>query len=341
MRAAHRAAYRARMDLPLASECSYAFITTAATVEEARRTAERADAQGWDGVWVGDHVAFTVPIYDPLLQLAVIGSFSQRLRLGTSVYLLPLRHPVPVAKQVATLDRMLGGRLDFGVGVGGEFANEYAACGVPLKERGARLSEGIELLRKLWSGAPVTHEGRFYPLANVQMLPPPAQRELPILAGGRSDAALARIGKLCDGWISYVVTAEQYRAGLEKITAAARAARREPKRFHTGHLLFTLTKNSYEDALAGATEHLSRRYAMDFRKAAQRYAALGKPADVAARIAELQRAGVRNVIVDVVGRPEERDEQLERFASEVRPLLASGASSERHASDIDDTGRRP
>jgi len=319
------AVYRARMDLPLSSALSYGVITTATNVDDARATAERAEAQSWDSLWVGDHVAFTIPIYDPLIQLAMLGAFSKKLRLGTSVYLLPLRHPVPVAKQVATLDRMLGGRLEFGVGVGGEFANEYAACGVPLRERGARLGEGIELLRKLWSGESVTHEGRFYPLKDVRMLPPPAQRELPIYCGGRSDAALARIGRLADGWISYVVTAEQYRAGLEKIAAAAASAKRTLARFHTGHLLFALVRNSYEDALDGATEHLSRRYAMDFRKAAQRYAALGKPADVAARIAELHRAGVRNIILDVVGRAEEREEQIARFAAEVRPLLGSRA----------------
>jgi probable F420-dependent oxidoreductase len=318
-------AYRARMDLPLSAELSYGVITTATNADDARATAERAEAQGWDSLWVGDHVAFTIPIYDPLIQLAMLGAYSKKLRLGTSVYLLPLRHPVPVAKQVATLDRMLGGRLEFGVGVGGEFPNEYAACGVPLRERGARLGEGIELLRRLWSGESVTHEGRFYPLKDVRMLPPPAQRELPIYCGGRNDAALARIGRLADGWIAYVVTAEQYRAGLEKIAVAAAAAKRSPMRFHTGHLLFSLVRNSYEDALDGATEHLSRRYAMDFRKAAQRYAALGKPADVAARVAELQRAGVRNVIVDVVGRPEEREEQIARFAAEVRPLLGSRA----------------
>jgi probable F420-dependent oxidoreductase len=313
------------MDLPLASEHTYGVITTATNVDDARATAERAEAQGWDSLWVGDHVAFTIPIYDPLIQLAMLGAFSKKLRLGTSVYLLPLRHPVPVAKQVATLDRMLGGRLEFGVGVGGEFANEYAACGVPHRERGARLGESIELLRKLWSGESVTHEGRFYPLKDVRMLPPPAQRELPIYCGGRSDAALARVGRLADGWISYVVTAEQYRAGLEKIAVAAASAKRTLARFHTGHLLFALVRNSYEDALDGATEHLSRRYAMDFRKAAQRYAALGKPADVAARIAELHRAGVRNIIVDVVGRAEEREEQIARFAAEVRPLLGSRA----------------
>jgi probable F420-dependent oxidoreductase len=300
-------------------------IGSAASADGARVTAERMEAQGWDALWVGDHVAFTVPIFDPLIQLALFGAFSKRLRLGTSVYLLPLRHPVPVAKQVATLDRMLGGRLAFGVGVGGEFANEYAACGVPLRERGARLDEGIQLLRKLWSGESVTHGGRFYPLQDVRMLPPPAQRPLPIYCGGRSDAALARIGRLADGWISYVVTAEQYRVGLEKIDAAASSAKRPLAHFHTGHLLFTLIRDRYEDALDGATEHLSHRYAMDFRKAAQRYAALGTPADVAARVAELQRAGVRDVIVDVVGRPEERDEQIARFAAEVRPLLGSRA----------------
>jgi probable F420-dependent oxidoreductase len=313
------------MELPLSRSLTYGVITTATDVENARALAERSEAQGWDALWVGDHVAFTIPIYDPLIQLALLGAFSKRLRLGTSVYLLPLRHPVPVAKQVATLDRMIGGRLEFGVGVGGEFANEYAACGVPLRERGARLGESIELLRKLWSGESVTHEGRFFPVKDVRMLPPPAQRHLPIHAGGRSDAALARIGRLCDGWIAYVVTAEQYRAGLDKIAAAVARAGRALERFHTGHLLFTLIRDRYEDALDGATEHLSRRYAMDFRRAAQRYAALGTPADVAARIAELQRAGVRDVIVDVVGRPEEREEQIARFAAEVRPLLGARA----------------
>ena len=77
---------------------------------------------------------------------------SDRLRIGTAVYLLPLRHPAPVAKQVATLDTISNGRVIFGVGVGGEFPLEFQLCGVPVEERGARLSEGIRVLRKLWSG---------------------------------------------------------------------------------------------------------------------------------------------------------------------------------------------
>lgn len=313
------------MDLPLDESLRFGVIGSIASHDEARTTAARLEAQDWDSFHVGDHVAFTVPILDPLLQLAVLGAHSQRLRLGTAVYLLPLRHPVPVAKQVATLDRLVEGRLDFGVGVGGEFVNEYAACGVPIAERGARLTESIEVLRALWSGESVTREGRFFPLRDVRMLPRPTQRDVPVLCGGRSDAALARAGRLSDGWIAYVVTAEQYRDGLAKISAAAERAQRSLARFQTAHLLFTLVRDRYEDALEGATEHLSRRYAMDFRRAAQRYAALGSPADVAAKIDELAHAGVRHVIVDVVGRPEEREEQLARFAAEVRPLLGTRA----------------
>ena len=148
---------------------------------------------------------------------------SRRLTLGTSVYLLPLRHPAPVAKQVATLDHLTEGRLIFGVGVGGEFPREYEVCGVPRGERGARLSEGITLLRQFWSGEPVTHNGRFYgPFTDVPMHPPARQAGgPPIWCGGRSDGALRRTGRLADGWLSYVVTPDMYRTALDKIDAAA------------------------------------------------------------------------------------------------------------------------
>src|SRR5579872_4937983 len=132
------------------------------TIDELVALVQLVDNSGYDSLWVGDHISFAVPILDPLLQLAQAAVVSRRLTLGTSVYLLPLRHPAPVAKQVATLDLLTEGRLVFGVGVGGEFPREYDVCGVPLSERGARLSEGIGLLRRFWSGEPVTHSGRFY-----------------------------------------------------------------------------------------------------------------------------------------------------------------------------------
>jgi probable F420-dependent oxidoreductase len=282
------------------------------------------DDCGYDSLWVGDHIAFAVAILDPLLQLAQAAVVSRRLILGTNVYLLPLRHPGPVAKQVATLDHLCEGRLIFGVGVGGEFPKEFDVSGVPLAERGGRLSAGIPLLRQLWSGEPVTYSGRYFgEFTEVSMQPPPRQPGgPPIWCGGRADAALARAGRLADGWISYVVTPETYRAALAKIAEAADSAGRKTERFGTGHLLFTRLDSSYEAALDAAAETLSRRYAMDFRRAAERYAALGNAEQVAARIRDFHAAGARHIVLDLVGPYEERPRQIEAFAREVMPLLA-------------------
>ena len=293
-------------------------------IGEMQTLVQLVDDCGYDSLWVGDHIAFAVAILDPLLQLAQAAVVSPRLKLGTNVYLLPLRHPVPVAKQVATLDHLSEGRLIFGVGVGGEFPKEFEACGVPLGERGARLTAAIRLLRQLWSGAPVSYDGRYFgAFAEVSMQPPARQPGgPPIWAGGRADAALARAGRLADGWMSYVITPETYRAGLEKIAAAAAAAGRKIARFGTGHLLFARLDATYEQALNAAAATLSHRYAMDFRRPAERYAALGRPAQVAEKIRAFYDAGVRHLVLDLVGPYEERPQQTEAFAREVLPLLA-------------------
>jgi probable F420-dependent oxidoreductase len=293
------------------------------SIGELRELVELVDACGYDSLWCGDHISFPMAILDPFLQLAQAALVSGRLTFGTSVYLLPLRHPVPVAKQVATLDHLSEGRFIFGVGVGGEFAREYEACGVPINERGARLGEAIPLLRKLWSGKPVTHAGRFYQAFNEVPLQPPARQAggPPIWCGGRSDAALARAGHLADGWIAYVVTPEMYKSGLDKIATSAKLAGRAGLKFGTGHLLFTRLDDTYAKALDAATVALSHRYAMDFRKAAERYAALGSPQQIADRMRTFHAAGVRHITLDLVGPYEERNRQIERIAREVFPLL--------------------
>ena len=292
------------------------------TVDELATLVELVDDCGYNSLWVGDHLAFAVSILDPLLQLAQAAVVSPRLTLGTNVYLLPLRHPGPVAKQVASLDHLCEGRLIFGVGVGGEFPKEFAVAGVALNERGARLSAAIPLLRQLWSGEPVSYAGKYFGEFSEVAMQPPARQPggPPIWCGGRADAALARTGRLADGWISYVVTPEQYRAALTKIEAAAE--NRTVERFGTGHLLFVRLDASYETALDTAAKSLSQRYAMDFRRAAERYAALGTAEQVAARIRDFHAAGARHVVIDLVGPYEERPRQIEDFAGNVLPLLA-------------------
>jgi alkanesulfonate monooxygenase SsuD/methylene tetrahydromethanopterin reductase-like flavin-dependent oxidoreductase (luciferase family) len=207
--------------------------------------------------------------------------------------------------------------------VGGEFPREYEACGVPLAERGARLAEGVQVVRKFFAGVPVSHKGRFYgPFEDIPMLPPPRQPGgPPIWFAGRKDPALRRIGRLGDGYLAYVISPDMYRAALETIGSAANEAGRAPLRFGTGHLLFARLDATYEAALDRATETLSVRYAMDFRKAAARYCALGTPSTVAERIREFHAAGVRHIALDLLGPYEERPRQIEQFAAEVLPLL--------------------
>ena len=259
------------MDLPLATRLSIGIQTIHRRTEPATAPwlpridelvalVELVDRCGYDSLWVGDHIAFAVPILDPLLTLAQAAVVSRRLILATGVYLLPLRHPGPVAKQIATLDHLTEGRLIFGVGVGGEFPKEFEACGVPIAERGARLSEGITVLRQLWTGKTVSHGGRFFAFDRVQMLPPPRQPGgPPIWCGGRSDAALRRAGRLADGWISYVVTPEMYKARAEQDRRGSRGGWAQARQLrHRASAICSARRQSYEKALDAATRYFER-----------------------------------------------------------------------------------
>jgi alkanesulfonate monooxygenase SsuD/methylene tetrahydromethanopterin reductase-like flavin-dependent oxidoreductase (luciferase family) len=278
---------------------------------------------GYDIIWMPDHVAFTGPVSDPLAQLIYFSALKPDLIYGTGVYLLPLRNPVTVAKVVASVDRLMGaGHFIFGIGVGGEFPAEYEACGIPVKERGGRTNESIEIMKRLWTGEPVEHRGKYFSFGKITMLPKPATPGgPPIWIGGRSDAALRRAARLGDGWMPYVITADRFAEGLEFIAREAELAHRDFTSFGTAAQIFATIANSYEQGLDIASERLSKRYAMNFREAAKRYAAVGKPADIAQQIGAYIEAGARDIGIDLVCRRSERSAQLEQFAKEVIPLL--------------------
>lgn len=312
----------------LSNNVQFGMMTGFGTPKAARLIVDFAHKHGFDSLWVGDHVAFPVPIIDCLTQLTYAAALSTRLTIGTAVYLLPLRHPTPVAKQISSLDMLSDGRLIFGVGIGGEFPNEYAACGVDVKQRGARLGESVKVLRKLWSGEPVSFEGNYFNLNNVRMRPVPKQSGgPPIWFGARQPAALARAGRLADGYISYIVTPSMFADALNRIADSAEQANRKISQFGTGHLLFARIDDDYESAFKIANSHLSQRYAMDFSKATRKYAAIGKPSDVAAKIAQFHDAGVRHFVLDMVGPETDRLDQLERFVGEVKTLFGASISA--------------
>jgi probable F420-dependent oxidoreductase len=145
------------------------------------------------------------PLYDPWIMLAAIGAATSTIRLATNVFILPLRHPLMTARQLVTLDRISGGRVTLGAGVGW-LRDEFDAVGLDFTKRGRMTDEIIPLLRRLWSEEEIEHHGEFYDFEPVNFEPKPIQRMngvkgIPIELGGASPPALRRAGTLCDGWI--------------------------------------------------------------------------------------------------------------------------------------------
>ncbi len=288
--------------------------------EEQFAIARRVDALGFDSIWTGDHVSFHHPLYESLTLLASYIGITSRVKLGVGVYLLALRHPTVAAKITSSLDALSGGRLIFGVGVGGENPKEFEACGIPHTERGARVTEGIDVVRTLWRDSPASFKGRFTQFEGVSIDPKPVQRPAPpIWVGGRSDAALARAGRQGDGWISYVVQPERYKQGLAKIEAAASAAGRSLEGFAKGHLTFITLGKDYESAERVWVERLSQRYAQDFGPLAKKYGIIGTPGQCAEQLERFIEAGCTYFVLDAICDAADEAGQIETFAAEILP----------------------
>ena len=175
--------------------------------EAIRRAAIQAEELGFADVWTSEHIIIpkgapyppSALFYDPILTLTWAAAFTKRVGLGTSVLVLPMRHPLPLAKELATLQNLSEGRLILGAGVGW-MAAEFAALGVPFRERGRRMDEGIAMIRAVWGEDPVSFPARHIPavIEEMRMLPQPV-KPIPIWIGGSSEAALARALRL-DGW---------------------------------------------------------------------------------------------------------------------------------------------
>ena len=277
------------------------------------RVARALEAAGFDSIWAGDHVSFSVPIFESLTLLSFVAAATERVRIGTCVYLLPLRHPTTTAKVTSTLDVLSGGRLTLGVGVGGEFPPEFEASGVPVGERGSRANEAIEILRKLWTEDGVSHAGRHFRFGPVNIDPKPLQAGgPPILVGGRKPPALRRAGRLADGYISHMCAAEMYRDNLAAIRRHAAAAGRSDVPFHTAAFVFTILDDDYDAALDRAAGLLQMIYNRPFRDAARKYCLLGRPADCLEQMQAFVDAGCRNFVLSPLM---DTDEFLARAAA--------------------------
>ncbi len=280
---------------------------------------------GYDSVWTSEHILFHGPTLEGLTVLAYYAARTSRIRVGTAVYLLPLRHPTVVAKTVTTLDILSGGRVTLGIGVGGEFPKEFEATGVPVRQRGSRTDEAIEVMRKLWTGSHVTHEGRHFSFTDVTMEPRPIQQPgPPIVVAGRSEAAQRRAGRLGDGYMPYLYSVDRYAKGAEFVRAAAEEAGRDVDdgSFSWSLYLFVALADTMEEGRRIAAEQLQLRYQQPFENLVDKYCAMGRPEDAAAKIAEFTKVGVEEVIlVPLVPFGESYLGELERYATELIPAF--------------------
>jgi len=288
------------------------------------RLVQRLEAWGFESVWAGDHVSFHNPIHESLTLLSTYVGITDHIKLGTAVYLLGLRSPAVAAKATATLDVLSDGRLIFGVGVGGENPKEWELCGVPLRERGARVTEAIDVVRTLWRDTPATFHGRFTDFEQVSIDPKPVQRPgPPIWIGGRSDAALVRAARQGDGWISYVVHAERYAQSVQRIREEAGRAGRSLDGFVNAHLAFITIGPDHEQARNTWVRLLSKRYAQDFGPLAGKYGIIGTAAQCVDQLSRFVDAGCTYFVMNPICDNDETERQFEQIAGEILPALAS------------------
>lgn len=283
--------------------------------------ARKAETSGLDSIWVGDHIAFHIPVVESLSLLSFLAAATERIELATGVLLLPLRDPSLTAKITATVDMLSGGRLILGVGVGGEFPPEFEAVGAPIAERGPRTNEAIEILRRHWAEGSAEFEGDYYRFGKVKIEPKPVQPGgPPIIVGGRKAVSMKRAGSLGDGYISHMCDVETYRSNLSAIAGHARDAGRAGQPFQTAALLFTVLDDSYEAAHKRAAQLLGMIYNTDFTEAAKKYCLLGKPEDCLEQMRTFARAGCRHFVMSSLSDP---NEIIDRAATSMLPELRS------------------
>src|SRR5690242_13545810 len=276
-----------------------------ASKEGIEAAADAAERLGWSTVWTTDHVLVPADaredygrIYDAILTLAWVGARYPRIRLGTSVIVIPMRNAIVVAKQLATLDDLSGGRVVAGIGIGwheGEFANVGASDRFHV--RGAFLEETIHLWRHLWSGSHEPFHGRFHDITDFAFEPLPVQSPLPIVVGGRDARALSRAGRLADGYHSSAVGPDGYAERLKVVRSAAEEAGRP-------------------------TPWLSARVRVEFAPTTSGYAMRSTPEEIAGEIHKFAALGVTHLALYFgTTDPAELVGLVERFDRDVVPLV--------------------
>ncbi len=272
-----------------------------------------------DSIWISDRIVSPGLSLESMSILAALAGRTKRMKFGNSVLALPLRNPTVLAKQIATIDFISGGRMLPAVGLGTDNPAEYEACGVNIKERAGRTDEAIVLMRKLWTEDSVTFHGKYFSVTNVHLEPRTIMKPCPpIWVGGRTDAALRRAGRLGDGWLASTVTAAEVGLGIEAIRKYAGEAHRSVPDDHYGVIVSFCFDENHEKALERASGFILPTRT-DARP--EECGAFGNSEDIIERIKRYIDAGATKFVMRATCPPEETLAQTERLAREVIPVL--------------------
>jgi alkanesulfonate monooxygenase SsuD/methylene tetrahydromethanopterin reductase-like flavin-dependent oxidoreductase (luciferase family) len=277
----------------------------------------RIDDAGIDHVCCADHVSFAGHGFDGLVQATALAMLHPTLPIYSGLYLLPLRHPVLVARQLADIERLAPGRLIFGVGIGGEDRHEISICGVDPATRGQRMNECLTVLRQLMDTGSATFHGTFFDVDEALITPAPAGA-IPIIIGGRSDVAIKRAGQLGDGWLGIWNSPRRFaEATAIAVAEATRVGRPDPPGRHAMQVWCGFA-DSKEEARACLASAMQAFYGLPFDKF-ERYCPYGSADDVAEFLAPYVEVGCTEF--NLIPQSRDPDEALAGAAA-VKRILA-------------------
>jgi probable F420-dependent oxidoreductase len=280
-----------------------------------------------DSLWVGGHLSSPNPSPEAMMGLARLAAMTERVRIGTSVLLLPLYPPAIIAKQIADLDRVTDGRVTLGVGVGGEYPQEFRAVQVAIADRGRRADDMIPLIRQLWSAEEVTYESHFFSIRDVRIHPAPIQPGgPPIVVGGRQEAAMRRAATLGDGWFPYLYSPRRYAASVETVKRIAAEIGRDLSGFEWCVWIFLNIESDGDAARERAARSLPGTDDRNSGPMVDRVAAAGTADEVATKLKRFYDAGARHFVFCPATAGADPRRVLDRLVGDVLPVLREHAA---------------
>lgn len=259
---------------------------------------QHVESVGFHRVGISDHsIAAHVKTYDPMVCLATLASHTTRIRIATQVLVLPLRHPIQVAHAFTTLDQISNGRMELGIGVGGEWPSEFNTLGIDIKTRGKRTDESLAIIKSIWEENKVDHSGVIFDINGVRSLISPIQNPSPpIVIGGRSDKALLRAARFGSRWDGIFLEAPKFSSLRDRLNELAIQTRREV----TAGMVMWVSVGEPKSSRERVAHAMENFYQVSFERFA-RYALWGTKNEIHAKIHEFVAEGASDISLIPVG----------------------------------------